>query len=767
MHNVSKLVPFLLLIVSFTYAKTNFNKSTNLKFANKQYSSVNQFEQKFSTYFQLKSIRAKNKLTNSQPIVPDERDLQYLAKNWSTLSNSFKSLYLKSLEIPDSSLSYISPSGKFEIFYRTKGYGKVDSTDKYAYSKDGNWRTRVEIKNGIPDYVDEVAWAMDSSWSMEIDRFGFVKPYSYDTLGFKNSPYKVVITDLYHNSLYGQTYPFSKSSDPSSPQKGFQSLIEINSDWSDWPEFGYDKNPEKAIRVTAAHEFFHAIQYAMSWIVIDNVYLDEFPLTWTEATGVLMEELAFDDVNDYVQYSETLFNNPNQPLLNDDSNYEIHYMNSILLMFLHKKLEPNGIGFFKTIYFNNYEKPLPFKKNLDTTCSQYGINWQKTLNEFHRGSYFTGVRADTSKFLKDAALFDSWDVNFDSLDLSYTVSKEVDSFGMQTFAIQSLSTHNDTLKIYFRGDYKPTSLPYTWAVSVILNKNVGDSILQFNLQNSNYNSLIITNWHTFKNCIVIATNGDPHNIRIANVNFVVCPVIYKNGSSSQKTIIGPNNESTSTINYTATNDLRCDLSFTKIPADSFVNHFYTLSFQPITDCFEILYPLSWENNFQANLQIAVKREKIESLSYTQRDSMELYFWNQLEFLFEKIPTQFSQNTTHFTWSAPISKAGKYALLTPKEKTSNRISLQIFPNPVSLTFHNGKGVTFVSKGIQKISIFSLDGSLIYNNSPESQPNQLSVFWNLRNNANKQIVPGTYIAVVSVINPVTRGLYAFKRKLMIIP
>ena len=74
-----------------------------------------------------------------------------------------------------------------------------------------NWRFRYHGANGIPDYVDEVAWALDSAWSMEIDHFGFVEPIPLRNSAHPSTRYKVAIVAQKDPYFYGMTYPQGQS----------------------------------------------------------------------------------------------------------------------------------------------------------------------------------------------------------------------------------------------------------------------------------------------------------------------------------------------------------------------------------------------------------------------------------------------------------------------------------------------------------------------------------------------------------------------------
>jgi hypothetical protein len=71
------------------------------------------------------------------------------------------------------------------------------------------------------------------------------------------------------------------------------SFIVIDNDYSQ-NECGTQHTPTEYLQVTAAHEFFHAIQASYRWTT-ENRW-------WMEASATWMEDEKYDDVNDYLQY---------------------------------------------------------------------------------------------------------------------------------------------------------------------------------------------------------------------------------------------------------------------------------------------------------------------------------------------------------------------------------------------------------------------------------------------------------------------------------
>jgi hypothetical protein len=206
--------------------------------------------------------------------------------NKSKLSASSVSEVESMMESPQTQASetYQSPSGKFTIHYETSGADAVPGEDS-----DGD---------GVPDYVEWTAAAADSSWRHEVVNLGYSDP-----IFGSSDPYKIYIeVPFFGPTTYGETHVGSYKSvnDPT--------IIVINNQLDD-PGFhsNTDDNPTRgAIKVTVAHEFKHAVQYTASqWSGETS--------NWLEMDATLMEEVVYDNVNDYYNYlesEESIFKNP-------------------------------------------------------------------------------------------------------------------------------------------------------------------------------------------------------------------------------------------------------------------------------------------------------------------------------------------------------------------------------------------------------------------------------------------------------------------------
>jgi MYXO-CTERM domain-containing protein len=110
-------------------------------------------------------------------------------------------------------------------------------------------------------------------WAAEIEDMGYQQPYGTDTARFN------VYLENMSDGLYGYT---------DVERDGVTPYIAINPDMS-WS----GESTEDAWKVTAAHEFFHAVQFAYdyweaSW--------------WMEASSTWMEDEVYDTIDDYDYY---------------------------------------------------------------------------------------------------------------------------------------------------------------------------------------------------------------------------------------------------------------------------------------------------------------------------------------------------------------------------------------------------------------------------------------------------------------------------------
>jgi len=207
------------------------------------------------------------------------------------------------------------------------------------------------------------------------------------------------------NKRFGYTYPQT-----SVPPHRSSSYIEIDNDFEDAVYRDAGTYGLDAVRVTAAHEFFHAIQFSY-YCAPDH--------WWMEASATWMEDVAYDDVNEYYRYLSTeagtgFFDNPGCSL--DFTNNCYEYGASV---FLHYLSEEYGDKAIRTIWETMASKEGNGLLAIDQVVPG-GIG--KRIAEFAIWNYFTGFRAVEIKFYKEGERYP--EMNVEAVHSDYPVGTE-------------------------------------------------------------------------------------------------------------------------------------------------------------------------------------------------------------------------------------------------------------------------------------------------------------------------------------------------------
>lgn len=156
--------------------------------------------------------------------------------------------------------------------------------------------------NGISDYVDLALQIFQNEvWATEVTTMGYRAPKSDVTsvnngsssVDLTGTKFDVYLANLGDDFLYGYCTTDDPHFDHGSHYKFFDASAYCVVD-NDFAEqiFSNHTAPQN-LQVTAAHEFFHAVQFSY----------DAFEDQWIlEATATWMEDEIYDDVNDNLQY---------------------------------------------------------------------------------------------------------------------------------------------------------------------------------------------------------------------------------------------------------------------------------------------------------------------------------------------------------------------------------------------------------------------------------------------------------------------------------
>ncbi len=136
------------------------------------------------------------------------------------------------------------------------------------------------------DWVDTTLAFMNKVWRKEVRGLGYRAPITDRHRG-GNAKFDVYLKELGSRGLYGYCAPERRAPGAKWLASGYCVLD------NDFSQAQYGAPPRDSLRVTAAHEFFHAVQFAYDYG--EDPWLMEATATW-------MEEQVAGDVNDNRQY---------------------------------------------------------------------------------------------------------------------------------------------------------------------------------------------------------------------------------------------------------------------------------------------------------------------------------------------------------------------------------------------------------------------------------------------------------------------------------
>lgn len=149
-----------------------------------------------------------------------------------------------------------------------------------------HWVTSTADAPPSQAWVNSTLKFMNKVWRIEVGQLGYRAPLSDKKRG-GNGKLDVYLKEVGSRGVYGYCAPERRAQGRKWLASGYCVLD------NDFSEAQYGAPPRDSMRVTAAHEFFHAVQYSYDYG--EDPWLMEATATW-------MEERVADDVNDNRQY---------------------------------------------------------------------------------------------------------------------------------------------------------------------------------------------------------------------------------------------------------------------------------------------------------------------------------------------------------------------------------------------------------------------------------------------------------------------------------
>jgi len=289
---------------------------------------------------------------------------------WDLFTPEQQELLASYLGRPSKPYSFVSSTGYFKVHYDTSGPEAVLPGDDNG--------------NTIPDYVERLGEYLDSSRAAYIDHLGYLSP-PIDTAG-GDDKYDVYLLAIQGYGYTAPDYPGDSVWDD------YASYIVVDCRMDD---IYTNDDPEGDVigaqKVTAAHEFFHAVQLAYRYDGGENLWLMEATATW-------MEDVVYPIVNDNLNYLPDFFLYPHISLISIQAYHE--YGAFIWGAFLHQRFEAAIIR--KLWEVSRYNSSLQAH---DSALAEYGTNLKQAFAEFTVWNYFTGGRAVPGKYYEEAAAY--------------------------------------------------------------------------------------------------------------------------------------------------------------------------------------------------------------------------------------------------------------------------------------------------------------------------------------------------------------------------
>jgi hypothetical protein len=384
----------------------------------------------------------------------------------------------------------------FKIHYTTIG---IDSVYQAHIDND---------HNGVPDYVDNCAQVLDYVWAKEVDSLGYDSPPSdgfYPPGADNGGDGKY---DVYLMSMDLAFFGYTESDSPlvGSTYK-YTSYIVLRNDYSRYKDL-YEELYDP-LKVTCAHEFFHAIHFGYDATEYESIGSEQKPY-WMEITATWMEDQVYDQINDYLHYIPYFYNAPWVSLKSFENPYDRHpYGSCVWAFFLQERFKDTGL--VKKIWERCAQVAgdnVIEATDEVLTDTAYKSSLEDAFREFTVWNWFIGDRAMPGKFYSEGNSFK----DTSGLPMQVKVSATFSSYPIDSSSVfyppEVLGSNyvrfipydsSGGIKVFFDGD------KYTnWKASLL-----GDSSgfrpgdIEFQLDTLQDGQAQLDNWNNYSDIILI------------------------------------------------------------------------------------------------------------------------------------------------------------------------------------------------------------------------------------------------------------------------
>lgn len=367
--------------------------------------------------------------------------LEEVRQNLGMFSSEQKAILNKVFQRPSLPLSFVSSTGRFKIHFADQGSDAVPLDDVNS--------------NSIPDFVEEVALAFENSHENEVEVLGYQMPP--DDAGVDGPEYDIYLQDL---GLGFYSFTQAEAEIPETPQDDMRSFTVLDNDFQN----EHFTTGIQGALVSAAHEYFHAVQFG--YRIFSNInegFYYELCSTW-------IEDVIYDEINDYYQALPSFFQNTGIPFnLFDDASLK-SFGESVWNHFLVKKYADFSVV---RNTWEHMQLNLGVLDAIDQALNERGSNLLTDFTEFAVWNYFTGGRADSIAYYEESHAYPEIFLN-----------GEVEIVSDTSIVDSSLSLTHKYYRLTNQSD-QGFSIKFTqkeddfWAFLIIFNPSISTSSLHF------------------------------------------------------------------------------------------------------------------------------------------------------------------------------------------------------------------------------------------------------------------------------------------------
>jgi len=381
------------------------------------------------------------------------------------------------------------------------------------------------VSGSFEQFVDSVAAVFDHCWTVEVGLLGYDAPPQDGNAG-GGTEYDVYLQSLPANVFGFTSWGVGEIQFESGVRERSTTHIIIDNDFLGYRTEGWD-----GLRVTAAHEFHHAIQVGAYGIWNTAPNSDFY---FYELTSVWMEDVVYDQINDYYFDLLAYFAGYKDAMNRSFSFTEFNagsrsgYERSVYAHFLEQRF---GRETMRSIWKGVQERPI--LRSMNKVLTEQGSSLPDAFSEFSYWNFFTGPRADTIRYYREGRSYPAIALNISVQFSGLTSTIRSEAFPLSSQYYRFDASSDTVLAVVVEKNYERAySSPGTAAsLEVVLSNSTPSGGTQ-QLQNGLSSGFSVQNRNDWKTYFVSKTTLNdlrsrafafPNPLNLSQAGFLVLP----------------------------------------------------------------------------------------------------------------------------------------------------------------------------------------------------------------------------------------------------